>query len=471
MARTKVAGNVIDAVSSPMNGLVMKASDPITAVTSGPNGTFTLAGPEDLTATFFVGRVFTVSGSTGNDGTYTVQSSVYSSSPVFATVITVTGTIPSATADGVVDGQGINLNGTIISNSATITGTNPNDLATVNYVDTAIAAGGFVAKSGDTMTGALTISGAANGLTAGGWVEAAAQISSATQGFIRAYLGGDSANDDMQIGSLNAGIQAISFWNSGGGFAMDLGCRTITMTGTVQASSTSTHRISSNDINAGSLELGRHGNGNRFSFVDFHSHGTPASIDFSARIIRSPGSNADLTLQQTGSGNITFSGGSFINAGSHRIINVSTPSGGNDAATKAYVDGAVAGGLTFVRLNNSTVLTSGNLGWRTVNISGHVPAGAVAAFVSLRIIGNHNSANSFSTRFTSRIDSGQTVDTAGFGESVIAAGHITNNSASAAANGWLQQITASRTFDLNFRGQAGTISGGNQRVYIYGYVI
>lgn len=58
--------------------------------------TFTVSG-EDATAIFSAGAEFVVTGSTGNDGTWTVDTSVLSGAD---TVITVTGNITNATVDG-----------------------------------------------------------------------------------------------------------------------------------------------------------------------------------------------------------------------------------------------------------------------------------------------------------------------------------------------------------------------------------
>jgi len=66
----------------------------ITAVGVGAGGTFTVAG--DYRSVFVTGFVFTVDGSTNNDGDWTVASSTYTGGN---TVITVTGTV-DATADG-----------------------------------------------------------------------------------------------------------------------------------------------------------------------------------------------------------------------------------------------------------------------------------------------------------------------------------------------------------------------------------
>lgn len=66
-------------------------------ITAPYAGSFTIAG--DQTANFNPGYRFTVTRSTGNNGVYTVVSSVYGAS----TVITVKEAVPSAVADGFVE--------------------------------------------------------------------------------------------------------------------------------------------------------------------------------------------------------------------------------------------------------------------------------------------------------------------------------------------------------------------------------
>lgn len=66
----------------------------ITAVNTGTK-TFTVSG--DKSTTFAVGDTFTILGSTGNDGTYTVTAISFSTPN---TLITVSETVPSAIADG-----------------------------------------------------------------------------------------------------------------------------------------------------------------------------------------------------------------------------------------------------------------------------------------------------------------------------------------------------------------------------------
>lgn len=75
----------------------LEVQQKIVAVTTGLNGTFSISG--NLTSIFTSGFIFDVIGSTGNDGTYTTQSSTFSAGN---TVITVTGTIPNATPDGLI---------------------------------------------------------------------------------------------------------------------------------------------------------------------------------------------------------------------------------------------------------------------------------------------------------------------------------------------------------------------------------
>lgn len=77
-----------------LSGFAKGTSDEITAVDQGTN-VFTL-GTTDLTAKFPVGSSFRVSGSTGNDGRYTVTAVAYATN----TTVTVQEEIPSATADG-----------------------------------------------------------------------------------------------------------------------------------------------------------------------------------------------------------------------------------------------------------------------------------------------------------------------------------------------------------------------------------
>lgn len=86
----------------------------ITAVSTGSK-TFTIAG--DHAVSFPAGLKFSVWGSTGNDGRYTVVSAVYGS----ATVITVSEAVPNSTADGTL-GAGWNTDEAYIDCAGPISG-------------------------------------------------------------------------------------------------------------------------------------------------------------------------------------------------------------------------------------------------------------------------------------------------------------------------------------------------------------
>jgi len=69
----------------------------ITGVTSGDEGSFVVSG--DVTAECTAGEPLRVTGSTGNDGVYTILSASYDSTND-ETTITVEGNVPDGTADG-----------------------------------------------------------------------------------------------------------------------------------------------------------------------------------------------------------------------------------------------------------------------------------------------------------------------------------------------------------------------------------
>jgi len=91
----------------------------IDAVSTGSK-TFTISDDGDLSSSFPDGRVISVHGSTGNDGSYTVASTVFSS-PDF--IITVVETIASAVADGTM-GDDIHIQNRNGDNYVTVTDLN-----------------------------------------------------------------------------------------------------------------------------------------------------------------------------------------------------------------------------------------------------------------------------------------------------------------------------------------------------------
>lgn len=80
--------------TAAITGIAIETSNPVTAVVQGAK-TFAVSG--DVTATAIAPVQFNVTGSTGNDGTYTVVSAVFGAAH---TVVTVAEAIPSAIADG-----------------------------------------------------------------------------------------------------------------------------------------------------------------------------------------------------------------------------------------------------------------------------------------------------------------------------------------------------------------------------------
>jgi hypothetical protein len=66
--------------------------------------------------------------------------------------------------------------------------------------------------------------------------------------------------------------------------------------------------LSDSLISTGTIELGTNGSGDRYSLIDFHSSGTPSSIDLSARLLRYPGVNGNFDIVNAGTGSIVFIG-------------------------------------------------------------------------------------------------------------------------------------------------------------------
>lgn len=62
----------------------------------------------------------------------------------------------------------------------------------------------------------------------------------------------------------------------------------------------------------GVIELGDQGSGDRACYIDFHSSGAPSSVDFDARIIRTPGANGALAIENKGTGPIDFWNGGLV---------------------------------------------------------------------------------------------------------------------------------------------------------------
>ena len=86
----------------------------------------------------------------------------------------------------------------------------------------------------------------------------------------------------------------------------------------------------------GVIELGDQGSGDRASYIDFHSSGAPSSVDHDARIIRTPGANGALQIENKGTGAIDF-----LTNGTTRMFitaagRINMPNGSASRGTSGY---------------------------------------------------------------------------------------------------------------------------------------
>jgi Chaperone of endosialidase len=65
----------------------------------------------------------------------------------------------------------------------------------------------------------------------------------------------------------------------------------------------------------GGLEVGQQATGDRPSYIDFHASGIPGALDYSARLVRDPGVDGNITLHNTGTGSINIFSGSNVGIG------------------------------------------------------------------------------------------------------------------------------------------------------------
>ena len=130
-------------------------------------------------------------------------------------------------------------------------------------------------------------------------------------------------------------------------------------------------RIGNSEYDNGSIELNIQGTGDRATFIDFHSSGTPAALDLSARIIRNSGANGNFGITNSGSGNITFENNNAERAriDSNGNLLVGTTSGSRNIFSKSN-----AAGVALQVVNPSTNTSSSalelNVGY-TGNTSGY----------------------------------------------------------------------------------------------------
>lgn len=77
--------------------------------------------------------------------------------------------------------------------------------------------------------------------------------------------------------------------------------------------------------NSDQLELSQLGNGDRSSYIDFHSSGAPNTIDFSARILRTPSADGELQIYNSGNNRtIIQNSGGYISLEGNGNVGIGT---------------------------------------------------------------------------------------------------------------------------------------------------
>ena len=113
-------------------------------------------------------------------------------------------------------------------------------------------------------------------------------------------------------------------------------------------------------IEGAAIEINALGSGDRNSYIDFHSQD---SVDFSARIIRGSGANGQLSISNTGTGNIAISGSGTSSVHGDAAAVLST----TGIATVSGTGGVtIAGGTRNIKLTQANGLeiqsSDGNIG-------------------------------------------------------------------------------------------------------------
>ncbi len=287
-------------------------------------------------------------------------------------------------------GSGIDLQGTVITNSGTPSlGT---DVVNINYVTSAIAALGsdYVNVTGDTMSGGLTINAGGLTVTAGGLVVNAGdavvkglltiQSASATDTLIFNEGGGDvSVGPDIHTPASSPGMviaadnEISMIYNADGvGTVSTFDVRT---GGTSTVTSTNMFRIDSlgSIFTYGpNIEMGFLNAADKNCHIDMHS--APAShTNYTARIIRWSGANGNMNIDNKGTGVINFQlntgnrlqiASTYISMGSTRVVNVGNAAFGTDAVNLNQLNSASGNPVLIGPVNVLTGFT-GTVGWTT----------------------------------------------------------------------------------------------------------
>ena len=286
-------------VSSLAGGTSTYITNSVNVSTGAVTLTSTLAGGSGTSTEFYRG-----------DGTWATPAGAYTS----WTLDGDTGT-PQAIADGntasFVGGTGID---TAVSATDTLTITNTGA--------TSIAAGTGISVSGS--TGAVTVTNTVANTTS---------LGIANSGGTEQFTVTDTV--DLQFAA-----------SGGASVAFDSTNKRVTYTAPSNTNETYTLPVAAGGANSAVLNLTAGGTGSGIKSA-VTINGTASQIAVS----ESAGNNGSVTIglptDVVIAGDLTVSGGDITLGGTGRIQGIDTVSAGTDAASKAYVDGLVTGGLTF----------------------------------------------------------------------------------------------------------------------------
>lgn len=119
------------------------------------------------------------------------------------------------------------------------------------------------------------------------------------------------------------------------------------------------HIVSTNFASGGSaMEISALIAGDRYAYFDFHA--SDSQPDYSSRFIRNPGANADLTLENVGTGHIRLKSAGTVRFNTGAADRVAVDASGNfaPAADNAYTCGGSGARWSAIWAANGTIQTS-----------------------------------------------------------------------------------------------------------------
>ena len=288
-------------VSSLAGGTSTYITNSVNASTGAVTLTSTLAGGSGTNTEFYRG-----------DGTWATPAGAYTKWQY---------QVNGGTGIDMIDGEILNF---ISSTGISLAGAaaSPNTLTITNTGVTSIAAGTGISVSGS--TGAVTVTNTVANTTSLGIAN-----SGGTEQF--------TVTDTVDLRFAAAGGASVAF---------DSTNKKVTYTAPSNTNETYTLPVAAGGANSAELQLTAGGTGSGVKST-VTINGTASQIAIS----ESAGNNGSVTIGLPTdviiAGDLTVSGGDITLGGTGRIQGIDTVSAGTDAASKAYVDGLVTGGLTF----------------------------------------------------------------------------------------------------------------------------